>query len=144
MKKLIAILLLILGPAVLGALALAPQGSEWKSLKGLGKKNRLGEGVYFVYKSSGAKLKVGNNPLQVIVAHKPGKPDPGFTVQGEVAAASKSGTPGPGPQTLTRTKSGAYLFPVKIASPGAWEIRLTFLKAKKTVFRGRRTFTIKG
>ncbi len=39
-------------------------------------------------------------------------------------------------------KAGNYLLPVDIVMPGKWEVRLTFSRAGRVVFRGRITFKV--
>jgi hypothetical protein len=40
------------------------------------------------------------------------------------------------------SNKGDYLLPVNIVMPGAWEIKLTVVKAGKPIFTGRYNFNV--
>jgi nitrogen fixation protein FixH len=53
-----------------------------------------------------------------------------------------SGAHDSGLQALSLNKAGNYLLPINIVMPGKWEVKLTFSKGNKTVYRGRAKFDV--
>ncbi len=143
MKKIDSIFLAVLLIFILVSAGAAQpsQGPDWKDLKGPGKKNWIDDSVYFVFKPS-EKPKIGTFILKVTVFQKSGTKDKSFTIKGQFSMPSMAGAHDSGLKTLTLNNAGNYLLPLDIGMPGDWELKLTFLKADKIVFRGRAKFHV--
>ena len=143
MKKTALLLASLLCVGLLGE-ALTLRGSAeppWQDLKAAGKKNWIGESVYFTWASS-EQPKMGTIILKVQVFTKSGERDKSFIIKGQFDMPSMAGAHDSGLQPFALNKAGNYLLPLNIVMPGEWELRLTFIKADKTVFRGRLKFNV--
>jgi hypothetical protein len=143
MKRTAFLLAAILCFGLLAAALAAPEAQvpPWQDLKAPGKKNWIGDAVYFIY-TPNEKPKMGTIILKVRVFTKSGEKDKSFIVKGQFDMPSMAGAHDSGLQTFALNKAGNYLLPVNIVMPGEWELRLTFIKAGKTVFRGRTKFNV--
>jgi len=121
----------------------APSSQEppWQDLLAPGKKNWIGDAVYFIYKPN-EKPKMGTIILKVQVFNKSGEKDKSFIVKGQFDMPSMAGAHDSGLLTFALNKAGNYLLPLSIVMPGEWELRLTFIKGDRTVFRGRTKFSV--
>jgi len=128
---------------LLAAALAAPQAQEppWQDLKSAGAKNWIGDAVYFIYRPN-EQPKMGTIILKVQVFTKSGEKDRSFVVKGQLDMPSMAGAHDSGLQAFALNKAGNYLLPVNIVMPGEWELRLTFIKGDKTVFRGRTKFNV--
>ncbi len=110
-------------------------------LPGPGKKVPLADGYYFIY-GFDKKPKLGTVIMKVEVFTKDGKKDTSLEVKGDAGMPSMRGAHETGERPFQLSKKGDYLLPVNIVMPGDWEIRLTFFRGGKVVFRGRYNFDV--
>jgi hypothetical protein len=106
-----------------------------------GKQVSLPNGYYFVY-GFDKKPKLGMLVVKVEIFTKEGKKDTSFEVKGDSGMPSMRGAHDMGEQLFTLSKKGDYLLPINIVMPGDWEIRLTFSKEGKVIFRGSHQFDV--
>jgi hypothetical protein len=101
----------------------------------------LSDGYYFLY-GFDKKPKLGMLVIKVEIFSKEGKKDTTFEVKADAGMPSMKGAHETGEKPFTISKNGDYLLPVNIVMPGGWEIRLTFIKEGKVIFRGSHQFDV--
>ena len=106
-----------------------------------GKKVPIGSGYYLIY-GFDKRLKLGTVIMKVEVFTATGKKETALKINAESGMASMSGAHDTGDLAFTLSKKGDYLLPVNIVMPGDWEIRLTVIKERKVIFRGRYNFDV--
>ena len=106
-----------------------------------GQKVSLDAGHYFIY-GFDRQPKIGMAIMRVEVFTRDGKRDTSFTVKGDSDMPSMRGAHTTGDQDFALSAKGVYLLPVRIVMPGDWEVRFTFVKNGKTLFRGAYLFDI--
>jgi hypothetical protein len=119
----------------------AAEEEEFKLLPGPGKRVMLGGGLSFAYEFS-EKPKLGMIILKVQVFDAGKKKVAPLAVTGSSDMPSMRGAHDSGDQDFKLNKKNDYLLPVNIVMPGEWEIRLTFRKNDKAVFKGRLLFDV--
>jgi hypothetical protein len=80
--------------------------------------------------------------MRVEIFSRDGKRDTSFVVKGDADMPSMRGAHSTGDKDFALSAKGVYLLPVRIVMPGDWEVRFTFLKNGKTLFRGAYLFDI--
>lgn len=125
------------------ALCAAPsQGTAvYRPLPKPGTKVPLEDGRYFTYGFQ-KQPKLGTCIMQVEVFGRDGKRDTSFVVKADADMPSMRGAHSSGERDFALSTKGAYLLPVQLVMPGAWEVRFTFLKMGKAVFRGSYLFDL--
>jgi hypothetical protein len=86
--------------------------------------------------------KIGMAIMRVEIFSRDGKRDTSFVVKGDADMPSMRGAHSTGDKDFALSAKGVYLLPVRIVMPGDWEVRFTFLKNGKTLFRGAYLFDI--
>jgi hypothetical protein len=128
-----------------GVIGSAPSGGEkapaFPALAKPGKQVPLPNGYYFIY-GFDKKPKLGMVVIKVEIFNKDGKKDNSFEVKADAGMPSMKGAHETGDQPFTLSKKGDYLLPINLVMPGDWEIRLTFSKEGKVVFRGSHQFDV--
>jgi len=120
----------------------APSGAEqFSAIPGPGKKVPIGNDYYFVY-GFDKKPKLGTVILKVEVYTKAGTKETSMEVKADSGMPSMRGAHDTGDRPLKLSKNGAYLLPIDVVMPGDWEIRLTFSRDGKVVFRGSYQFDV--
>ena len=106
-----------------------------------GKKVPIGSGYYLIY-GFDKRPRLGTVIMKVEVFTAEGKKETALKINAEAGMPSMSGAHDTGNLTFTLSKKGDYLLPVNIVMPGDWEIRLTVIKERKVIFRGRYNFDV--
>lgn len=96
---------------------------------------------YFTY-GFDKQPKLGAAIMRVEIFTRDGKRDTTFVVKGNADMPSMRGAHASGDTDFSLSKKGVYLLPVQLVMPGDWEIRFTFVKAGKTVYRGSYRFDL--
>jgi len=86
--------------------------------------------------------KIGMAIMRVEVFTLDGKRDTSFVVKGDADMPSMRGAHSTGDKDFSLSAKGVYLLPVRLVMPGDWEIRFTFVRNGKAVFRGAYLFDI--
>ena len=86
--------------------------------------------------------KLGAAIMRVEIFTRDGKQDTSFVVKGNADMPSMRGAHASGDTNFSLSKKGVYLLPVQLVMPGDWEIRFTFVKSGKPVFRGSYRFDL--
>jgi hypothetical protein len=100
-----------------------------------GEKVPIDAGNFFIY-GFDKPPKIGMAIMRVEVFTRDGKRDTSFTVKGDADMPSMRGAHSTGDKDFSLSAKGAYLLPFRLVMPGDWEIRFTFVKKGKAVFRG--------
>jgi len=123
----------------------AVSGSEKKpdypSMLAPGKKVKIGNDYYFIY-SFDKKPKMGTVIMKVEIYTSEGKKNTSFEVKGDASMPSMRGAHDTGDIPFKLSQKRDYLLPINIVMPGDWEIRLTFVKDRKVIFRGSYRFNV--
>ena len=106
-----------------------------------GEKVPIDAGHFFIY-GFDKPPKIGMAIMRVEVFTRDGKRDTSFTVKGDADMPSMRGAHSTGDKDFSLSAKGAYLLPVRLVMPGDWEIRFTFVKKGKAVFRGAYLFDL--
>jgi hypothetical protein len=106
-----------------------------------GKKVSLPDGYYFLY-GFDKKPKMGALIIKVEVFTKEGKKDTSLEIKADAGMPSMKGAHETGVRPFTLSQKGDYLLPINLVMPGDWEIRLTFSKGGKVIFRGSHQFGV--
>jgi len=114
---------------------------DFPAMPGPGKKVFIGNNYYFVY-GFDKKPKLGTVILKVEIYTKDGKKDTSMEVKADSGMPSMRGAHDTGDRPFKLSKKGDYLLPLDIVMPGDWEIRVTFSKDGKVVFRGSYQFDV--
>jgi hypothetical protein len=127
---------------VLGALIAFGLGVVvYQPLPKPGEKAPIDAGHYFIY-GFDKQPKIGMAIMRVEVFTRDGKRDTSFVVKGDADMPSMRGAHSTGDKDFSLSAKGVYLLPVRLVMPGDWEIRFTFVKNGKVVFRGAYLFDI--
>lgn len=139
--RVIAIVLLAAVLLFLGA-ALSPAAQTvYQALPKPGAKVPIDASHYFIY-GFDKPPKIGMAIMRVEVFTRDGKRDTSFVVKGDADMPSMRGAHSTGDKDFSLSAKGVYLLPVRLVMPGDWEIRFTFVKDGKVVFRGAYLFDI--
>ena len=106
-----------------------------------GEKIPLDGDYYFTYGFS-TQPKLGTAIMRVDIFNRAGKRDTSFVVKGDADMPSMRGAHASGDQNFSLSAKGVYLLPVRLVMPGDWEVRFTFMKQDKVVFRGAYLFDL--
>jgi hypothetical protein len=106
-----------------------------------GERVRLDANSYFTYGFSKSP-KLGTSIMRVEIFTQDGKRDTSFSVKGDADMPSMRGVHASGDQPFALSAKGVYLLPVRLVMPGDWEVRLSFAKNGKTVYRGAYLFEL--
>jgi len=128
-----------------GNVAAVPPGTEpapvFPLLAEPGKKVPIGNDYYFIY-GFDKKPKLGTMIMKVEIFTKEGKKDTSFEVKADSGMPSMKGAHESGDHSFKLSKKGDYLLPIDIVMPGGWEVRFTFSKDGKVIFRGGYQFNV--
>ena len=113
----------------------------YQSLPKPGTKVPIGADHYFIY-GFDKQPKIGMAIMRVEIFTRDGKRDTSFTVKGDADMPSMRGAHAMGNKDFSLSAKGVYLLPVRLVMPGDWEIRFTFVKKGKPVFRGAYLFDL--
>lgn len=132
-----------LGAAVPPAVAAAPSpvAAVYQPLPKPGEKISLDAGHYFTY-GFDKQPKLGMAIMRVEIFSRDGNRDTSFVVKGDADMPSMRGAHASGDKEFALSAKGVYLMPVRLVMPGDWEVRFTFVKKGKTVFRGAYLFDL--
>ncbi len=100
----------------------------------------LSDGGRFSWKFS-EKPKLGVIIVNLQAFGPDGKPDTGYTLQGEYGMPSMRYHDS-GPKPFILNKKGHYLFPVEFSMAGEWEIVVRVSREGKPLYEGRKLLTI--
>ncbi len=106
-----------------------------------GKKYWIGKEYYFKY-SFDKKPRLGTLIVKIQLFNKDGKRDTTLTINGNSGMPSMKGHHDSGDILFKLNKKGDYLLPVDVVMPGDWEVKITFIKENKPIFRGSVKFDI--
>jgi hypothetical protein len=106
-----------------------------------GKKVMIRNEYYFIYDFD-KKPKMGTVILKIELFTMDGKKDTTLEIKGDAGMPSMKGAHDTGERPFKLSQKGVYLLPVDIVMPGDWEIRLTFSKGGKVIFRGSHKFDV--
>jgi hypothetical protein len=98
--------------------------------------------VYYFMYGFDKRPKLGTLIIKVEIFTKEGKKDASFELKADAGMPSMKGAHETGERSFTLSKKGDYLLPINIVMPGDWEIRLTFSKGGKVIFRGSHQFDV--
>jgi len=128
-------------PAIVLA-AHSPTGKfVYQPLPKPGEKISLDASTYFTYGFT-KRPKLGLPIMKVEIFNRDGKRDTSYIVSGDADMPSMRGAHSTGFKVFSISATGLYLLPVSITMPGDWEIKFTFVKKGKAVFRGAYLFSI--
>jgi hypothetical protein len=106
-----------------------------------GNKISISDGYYFIY-SFDKRPKLGPLIIKVEIFTKEGKKETSFEIKADAGMPSMKGAHESGSRAFTLSQKGDYLLPINIVMAGDWEIRLTFSKEGKVIFRGSHQFNV--
>ena len=106
-----------------------------------GKKVPIGNDYYFIYVFD-KKPKMGTVIVKVELYTADGKKNTTLEIKGDAGMPDMKGAHDTGDRLFKLSQKGVYLLPVDIVMPGDWEIKLTFLKNGKVIFRGSHKFSV--
>jgi hypothetical protein len=106
-----------------------------------GRKVLIGNDYYFIY-GFDKKPQMGTVIIKVELYTMEGEKDTTLEVKGDAGMPDMKGAHDTGDRPFKLSQKGVYLLPVDIVMPGDWQIKLTFLKDRKVIFRGSYTFSI--
>lgn len=86
--------------------------------------------------------KLGTAIMRVEIFSRDKERDTSYVVKGDADMPSMRGAHSTGDVNFSVSAKGVYLLPVRLVMPGDWEVRLTFEKDGKTVFRGAYLFDL--
>lgn len=146
MRRLVVGALLFLGlfvtaPPILGAAPASTARDVYQPLPKPGEKVSIDAGHYFLF-GFHKQPKIGTAILRVEVFTRDGKRDTSFVVKGDADMPSMRGAHSTGNKDFSLSAKGVYLLPVRLVMPGDWEIRFTFEKDGKVLFRGAYLFDL--
>lgn len=127
--------------AAQGAAAQSQAAADYPQLPGFGKKCWIGEDYYFIYQFD-KRPQMGTAILKIQLFEKSGKRVTDLDILGNSGMPSMRGAHDSGDQPFKLNKKGDYLLPVNIVMAGEWEVKLTFLKENKAIYRGSFRFTV--
>ncbi len=113
----------------------------YQSLPRPGEKVVMDPEHYFTY-GFNKPPKLGAAIMRVEIFSRGGKRDTSFIVKGDVDMPSMRGAHSSGAKDFSLSAKGVYLLPVQVVMPGDWEIRFSFVKSGKTLYRGSHRFDL--
>jgi len=123
----------------------AASGSEknpvYSPMPDPGRKVLIGNDYYFIY-GFDKKPKMGTVIVKIELYTMEGKKDTTLEVKGDAGMPDMKGAHDTGDRPFKLSQKGVYLLPLDIVMPGDWQIKLTFLKDRKVIFRGSYKFSI--
>lgn len=125
----------------LGASVSYAEEPVYQQLPKPGEKISLDADHYFTYGFT-KPPKLGTAIMRVEIFTRDGVGDTSFVVKGDADMPSMRGAHSSGETDFSLSAKGAYLLPLRLVMPGDWEVRLTFGKKGKTVFRGAYLFDL--
>jgi len=137
-RAILGLLVLSIGVSAPPSVSATPSPNSkvvYQPLPKPGQKAPLDADHYFVY-GFDKQPKIGMAIMRVEVFTRDGKRDTSFLVKGDADMPSMRGAHSSGDKDFSLSAKGVYLLPVQLAMPGDWEIRFTFEKKGKIVFRG--------
>jgi hypothetical protein len=138
---LFAFSLLVAAPPFVGAATSSTAQVVYQPLPKPGEKVPIDADHYFVY-GFDKQPKLGMAIMRLEIFHRDGQRDTSYVVKGDADMPSMRGAHSTGDQDFSLSAKGVYLLPVRLVMPGDWEIRFTFLKKGKAVFRGAYLFDL--
>jgi len=138
---LFAFSLVVAAPPFVGAATSSTAQVVYQPLPKPGEKVPIDADHYFVY-GFDKQPKLGMAIMRVEIFHRDGQRDTSYVVKGDADMPSMRGAHSTGDQDFSLSAKGVYLLPVRLVMPGDWEIRFTFLKKGKAVFRGAYLFDL--
>ena len=96
---------------------------------------------WFIY-GFASPPKLGTVIMRVEIFTRDNVRDTSFVVKGDADMPSMRGAHSTGDTAFSLSAKGVYLLPIRLVMPGEWEVRLTFEKGAKTMFRGTYLFDI--
>lgn len=121
--------------------AMSFAADNYEALPGEGKKCPIGKDYYFTY-SFDKKPQLGTSILKIEVFTKDGKKDNSLKIIGDSGMPSMKGHHDSGDVAFQLNKKDDYLLPVNVVMRGDWEVRLTFKKDDKPIYRGSIKFDV--
>lgn len=131
----------VAAPIVARAAPPPPAQVVYQQLPKPGAKVPIDADHYFIY-GFAKQPKIGMAIMRVEVFTRDGKRDTSFVVKGDADMPSMRGAHATGDKDFSLSAKGVYLLPVSLVMPGDWEIRFTFVKKGKAVFRGAYLFDL--
>lgn len=128
-------------PLPVDAAPLSTTKVVYQKLPKPGEKIPLNTDYYFTYGFE-KPPKLGVAIMRVEIFNRDGKRDTSFVVKGDADMPSMRGAHSSGDKDFSLSAKGLYLLPVRLVMPGDWEIRLTFMKNEKNLFRGAYLFDL--
>jgi hypothetical protein len=117
------------------------QTPPFPSMPSPGEKVSIGNDYYFTYDFD-KKPKLGTLTIKIQIYTMDGKKDTSLEVLADSGMPSMKGVHDTGDRLCKLSTSGDYLVPIDIVMPGDWEVRLTFKKDGKIIFRGSHQFDV--
>jgi len=131
----------VFSPTTIPAVTSPTAKPVYQPLSKQGNKSPIDADHYFIY-GFDKQPKIGTAIMRVEVFSRDGKRDTSFVIKGDTDMPSMRGAHSSGDRDFSLSAKGVYLLPVRLVMPGDWEIRFTFEKNGKTVFRGAYLFDI--
>ncbi|MCX7010239.1 MAG: nitrous oxide reductase accessory protein NosL [Kiritimatiellaeota bacterium] len=128
-------------PATVTRVAPAAGPEVYPTLAKPGAKIELADGRTFTYGFEKAP-KLTTCIMRVQISDSEGRPDTSYIVQGDADMPSMRGAHSTGLRDFSLSEKGLYLLPVRLVMPGDWEVRFTFIRDQKVVFRGAYLFDL--
>ncbi len=139
--KWVAVMFILLSMAINPQAAISEDKESYEMLPGADKKCPIGKDYYFTY-SFDKKPQLGTMILKIELFGKDGKKETGLGITGNSGMPSMKGHHDSGDVDFKLNKKGDYLLPVNVVMPGDWEVKLTFKKDGKAIYRGSIRFDI--
>ncbi len=117
------------------------QAPVYEELAGTRKKCWIGQDYFFTYEFD-HKPKMGTAILVIKLFDKEGERRTDMEIVGNSGMPSMSGAHDSGDVPFQLNKKGNYLLPISVVMAGEWEVKLTFLKDEKIIFRGKFRFHV--
>ncbi len=128
-------------PPFVSAADTSAEQAVYQPLPKPGEKITLDADHYFTYGFT-KQPKLGTAIMRVEIFKRDGSHETSFVVKGDADMPSMRGAHSSGEKNFTLSAKGEYLLPINLVMPGDWEVRLTFEKSGKTVFRGAYLFDL--
>ncbi len=138
---LVAFCLVAAAPLFAGAADSSAEKAVYQPLAKPGEKITLDTDHYFTYGFT-KPPKMGTAIMRVEIFKQDGSHETSFVVKGDADMPSMRGAHSSGEKNFTLSAKGEYLLPINLVMPGDWEVRLTFEKGGKTVYRGAYLFDL--